>query len=192
MNHPSSYDFSGIEAGDSLAVVSPGNLTDMKHYCREFQRFGIPYLFSPGQSLSRWDADDLVPCLKGAAAVIVNRDELAAITGKTGLTAPDLAGEGGALIVTLGGEGSAVRTPDRETAVPAAQPERIIDSHGAGDAFTGGLAEGILEGKTMLESAMTGAVCASFSLEFPGTQDYGFSREAFDARLAELRNNVSG
>lgn len=191
MNYPSDYDLSKMKADDTLGVVSPGNLEDMKNYCRDFTKCKIPYIFSPGQSLSRWDTGELIYCIEGALINIINNAELSLIYNKTGLTKDVLEGKDRTLIVMRSGEGSVVYTVSGENVIPPVTLDKIVDSHGAGDAFTGGLTEGILEGKTILESVMVATVCASFSIECYGTQRFGFSQDDFNRRLENLRGKMN-
>ena len=80
---------------------------------------------------------------------------------------------------------------DGEITVPPVTPDRVVDSHGAGDIFAGGLTEGILEGKTVPESAIMATVCASFSLEHYGTQGFSFGYDEFNKRLENLKKEMN-
>lgn len=51
MKHSSCLDFDKLIPGDTLVVVSPGNLGDMINYPRICKEKGIDYIFDPGQSL---------------------------------------------------------------------------------------------------------------------------------------------
>jgi adenosine kinase len=186
MEYPSSFDISSINAEETLAIIAAGNISDMKNYCHNFHKSGIPHLFNPGQSLSRWIEDDLIHCIQGAEVVVVNEDELEVVKRKTGFDKKALIESCQAFVITLAKEGSLVYCRDFEKAIPAVIPERLVDTQGAGDAFTGGLAYGITKGKTTLESAIMASVGASFSLEYPGTQEFRFSQEDFNERLDRL------
>jgi adenosine kinase len=191
MGYPSEYDISKMQADNTLGVVSPGNLEDMRNYCHDFTKYGIPYIFSPGQSLSWWDTGELILCIKGAFITVINNTELSLIYRKTGLTTNELMAKGQAFIVTLGEEGSVVYANNSETVIPFVTPDMVVDSHGAGDAFTGGLTEGVLEGKTILESVIVANVCASFSIEYYGTQGFSFSQDGFSKRLENLKGKMN-
>ncbi len=188
LDYPTEYDLSQMNADDTLGMVSPGNLEDMKNYCHDFRKFGIPYIFSPGQSLSRWDSGELVLCIEKALITVVNKAELSFIYNRTGLTGNALTRKDGALIVTLADKGSIVYAGSGETVIPSVTLDKVVDSYGAGDAFTGGLVEGILEGKTVMDSVMIAAVCASFSIEYNSTQGFSFSQDDFNKRLENLIN----
>ena len=67
--------------------------------------------------------------------------------------------------------------------IPAARAKIVRDPTGAGDAYRGGIISGLVRGKDIEESARMGSVCASFSVECYGTQEYTFSPEEFNERL---------
>ncbi len=192
MEYPSLFDLSKIHVEETLVVISSGNLVDMKHYCHICKSIGISYIFNPGQSLSRWNDDDLIACIGGATAVIVNERELELIEGKSRLGKKALLRLVKALIITLGDRGSEVYAQDHEINIPAIKVKEVIDPRGAGDAYTGGFAKGLLQGKTIVQSAMMATVCASFSLEYPGTQEFNFSQQEFEYRLKKLRSGING
>jgi len=187
MEYPSSFDFGKIRVEETLAVVSAGNLTDMKNYCHIFKSIGVPYIFNPGQSLSRWSGEDLTHCIPGAALIVVNEHELGLVASKTGLDRKAWLKLVNAMVITLGEEGSKVCTQDYEMDILAIKLRKVVDPRGAGDAYMGGLAKGLLQGKTLAKSAMMATVCASFSLEYPGTQEFSFSQEEFDDRLDKIK-----
>jgi sugar/nucleoside kinase (ribokinase family) len=54
--------------------------------------------------------------------------------------------------------------------VPAVQPERVVDTTGAGDAFTAGFLGGILRGEPPQLAVRWGVTMASFVIEAPGCQ----------------------
>ena len=66
---------------------------------------------------------------------------------------------------------------------PAVKPRKVIDPTGAGDSFRGGLISGLVKGLSMEQCAKIGSTCASFCLEYYGTQEYHFSQELFNERL---------
>jgi len=102
---------------------------------------------------------------------------------KTGLTREALLKLTGTIIVTRGELGSMVFSPDCEINIPAFKPGKVIDPTGAGDSFRGGLITGLVQKLSLEQCARMGSVCASFCLEYYGTQEYRFSPEEFSARL---------
>jgi adenosine kinase len=58
-----------------------------------------------------------------------------------------------------------------------------VDPTGAGDSYRGGLLSGLVRGLDIKQCAWMGSVCASFSIESYGTQEYSFTTEEFNERL---------
>ena len=183
MKHPSSFNFSNIVPKDSIAIVAPGNLDDMVKYSARYQSMGIDYIFDPGQSLPMWDGQYLIKSIKGSRILISNDYELEMIIAKTGLDKPKLLQLTGAIITTLGELGSCIRSRDGETEIPAVKPRQVVDPTGAGDAYRAGLIKGLVQRKSVEQSARMGSVIASFAVECYGTQEYSFSMAEFEARL---------
>jgi len=183
MNHPSSFDFDGLDSGGSIVIIAPGNLTDMGNYSAACKARGIDCIFDPGQSLPMWDGPDLALCIEGSRILVSNDYELELIVARTGLDREALLRRTGAIITTLGEQGSRVCAPDCETHIPAIKPREVLDPTGAGDAYRAGLIKGLVEGKSIEQSARLGSVCASFAVECHGTQEYSFTLAEFEERL---------
>ena len=184
MLHTSDFSFEFYDLTGAIGVVSPGNLDDMVNYTRFYKENGITYIFDPGQSLPAWTAEGLKECIEGADVLIANDYEIGLIANTTGLDLAALTGLAKAIIVTKGEHGSEVRVGDEVTSIPVVTPRQALDPTGAGDCYRGGLVKGILEGKPLVEAALMGSVCASFAVEVQGTQEYSFTMDEFNARLA--------
>lgn len=184
MMHTSDFSFEFFDLTNAIGVVSPGNLDDMLNYSRYYKENGVPYVFDPGQSLPVWTADNLRECIDGAAVLIANDYEIGLISNTTGLDEAALAGLAHAVIVTKGEQGSELRVGGDVTPIPVVTPRQVLDPTGAGDSYRGGLVKGMLEGRPLAEAALMGSVCASFAIEVRGTQEYRFTMEEFQERLA--------
>ena len=182
MKHPSRYAFDGANQGNALAIVSPGCLEDMNVYSREFKTRAIPYIFDPGQSIPALSADEIIAMITGARMLISNDYELEMIRKTTGLDQKSILDKTPALVTTLGEKGSLVCTPEKETLLPAVQARRVVDPTGAGDAYRAGLIKGMVMGKSLVDAARMGAVCASFAVAHQGTQSHRFTVEEFRER----------
>ena len=183
MRHSSALDFDRLRPKETLVIVSPGNLEDMINYPRACKAKGIDYIFDPGQSLPMLEAKDLVQAIDGCRILISNDYELDLIMNKTGLDKEALLRRARTIIVTLGEQGSKILTPEGEIIIPAITPKAVKDPTGAGDSYRGGLISGLVRGKDIEQSARMGSVCASFSVECYGTQEYTFTPEEFNERL---------
>ena len=87
--------------------------------------------------------------------------------------------------MTLGGEGAAAYSPEGALAV-ANLPITPVDTTGAGDAFVGGLAAALDEGKTLQEALRFAAVAAGLCCTREGTQSSFARRAEIDARIKEV------
>ncbi len=184
MNYSSLLEFDNLNPKETIVIVSPGNLEDMLNYPRLCKARGIDYIFDPGQSIPMLEPEGLVQAIDGCRILISNDYELDLILNKTGLKKEALLEHARTIIVTMGELGSRISTLNGEIKIPAARAKIVRDPTGAGDSYRGGMISGLVRGKDVEESARMGSVCASFSVECYGTQEYTFSPEEFNERLA--------
>ncbi len=183
MKYTSALDFDNLDPDDTILIISPGNLNDMVNYPRACKAKGIGYIFDPGQALPMLDAQNLIQSIDGCRILVVNDYEMELVMSKTGLDKKALLNRAGAIITTLGEVGSQLYTQEGEVNIPAGKARQVVDPTGAGDSFRGGLISGLVQGKDIEQCARMGSVCASFSVECHGTQEYRFSPEDFNERL---------
>jgi adenosine kinase len=182
MKCSSALDFDQLNPKETILIVSPGNLEDMRNYPVACKARGINYIFDPGQSIPMIEAQDILQAIEGCRILITNDYELELIMSKTGVNREELLKKAQAIIVTLGESGSRIYTPDREITIPAVNPKKVDDPTGAGDSYRGGLISGLVRGMNIEASARIGSVCASFAVECYGTQEYRFNSEQFEER----------
>lgn len=72
------------------------------------------------------------------------------------------------VIITLGEKGAYIASGDPARLLPAFKVS-AVESAGAGDCFTGGLAFGLYHGASLVDAATLGSICASRSVTVPGT-----------------------
>ena len=186
MKYTTDLNLDAFSPTDTLMIISPGNLEDMKHYPHVCRQKGIPFIFDPGQSLPMWNAEDLIEAMRGSLILIVNDYELDLIIAKTGLDKKALLDLTGLIITTLGELGSRVTTRDGEIEIPACRPAKVEDPTGAGDAYRSGLLFGMARGLDIHQCAKMGSACASFAVECYGTQEHTFGPDDFQAKLSTL------
>jgi len=179
MKYPSSFTFDSLDPKESLGIIAPGNLQDMVSYARTWQEKGMAYIFDPGQSIPALSADQLMAAVTGSSLLISNDYELEMIMRTTGLKKAQLLQHTEAMITTLGEDGSLVSTRNGEIKIAAASASQVLDPTGAGDAYRAGLIKGLAMKKDLTEAAGMGAACASYAVECHGTQEHGFTQEAF-------------
>ena len=179
------FDFAQVSPANCIAIVAPGNLQDMSDFTETHRKLGIYTIFDPGQSLPAWQGDDLVKCISQSNMLVSNDYELALIKDKTGKSIEELLGLVETIITTKGEDGAEITTAVAVTQVPVIPTDNVVDPTGAGDAFRGGLITGLVEGVSLERAVMMGTVCSHYVIQTLGTQEYTFTQEEFDAKLAQ-------
>jgi ribokinase len=90
----------------------------------------------------------------------------------------------GAVIVTLGENGALYRDKMRSVHVPAISAGPVVETTGAGDAFNGGFAVALSEGRDVVDCVRFGCATAGISVTRPGTAPSMPTRAEIDALLA--------
>jgi ribokinase len=112
--------------------------------------------------------------------VVVNEQELVIVAGvDTAADEVDVAAAHGrlrergakAVVTTRGGAGAVVTDADGHTAVLGAPEANVVDTTGAGDAFTGVLAARLGAGEPLVRAARWGVRAGSLAVESAGAQD---------------------
>ena len=183
MKYPAGFDFSAVDAQQSINIVAPGNLGDMADFAEQGARTGVYTIFDPGQSLPVWDAAGLITAIGHSDLLIANDYEMALIVDKTGIAETGLLQHTGALITTLGEAGVRITTADTNTTIPCVPTDNVVDPTGAGDAFRGGLILGLTRNEGLERAAQIGSACAHFVIQMPGTQEYRYTMDQLETVL---------
>lgn len=91
----------------------------------------------------------------------------------------------GAVVITLGANGALYRDPTRSVHVPVILAGPVVDTTGAGDAFNGGFAVALSEGRDVVEAVCFGVASAGISVTRPGTAPAMPARAETEALLAK-------
>jgi ribokinase len=121
-----------------------------------------------------------------------NESEAEALTGLPVTTLPEaevaadalLARGVGAVVITLGANGALYRDRARSVHVPVISAGPVLETTGAGDAFNGGFAVALSEGRDVVEAMRFGCATAGISVTRPGTAPSMPARAEIDALLA--------
>ncbi|WP_078960420.1 ribokinase [Streptomyces sp. NRRL WC-3618] len=131
--------------------------------------------------------------------LIVNEHEQAVVSGRTGAepaTEPAavreahaaLRGRGAkAVVTTLGAAGVIVTDTDGTTTVLPAMPAEVVDTTGAGDAFTGVFAARLAAGDSILAAARLGIAAGSLAVRVAGAQQHHVDLETLRAMAGTAR-----
>lgn len=87
-------------------------------------------------------------------------------------------------VITLGAQGAFVKNQTIKALVPAINAGPVVETTGAGDAFNGGFAVALAEGRDLVEAARFGCAVAGLSVTRPGTAPSMPHRAEVDALLA--------
>lgn len=170
---------------DSLAIIAPGCLDDMRAWPELYRANGVRFSFDPGQVIPSLSADDLRDGMTGAEAVFCNDYEFSLIKTATGWDESEVVKHAKTLIITLGSEGSRVITKDGETHVQSVKVNEAKDPTGAGDAYRAGYFKGLALGWTPAKCAQLGSVIAAYCVEKVGTQGHTFTKDEVSARYQD-------
>lgn len=144
-------------AGDLLLMQGNLSLETTRHTLQTARERGLMNYLNP--SPIQWSYDGIWPLVH---TVIVNRDELAELTGRNDLDdgiREMLTAGVEAVLVTLGADGAQLVSADRDMHVDAL-PAEAIDTAGAGDTFCGAFIGATMKGHSA-EYALAAAVRAS-------------------------------
>jgi ribokinase len=124
--------------------------------------------------------------------VTPNESETESLTGLPVTTIPEaeaaaralLARGVGACLITLGERGALYVDRNRSFHVPVISAGKVLDTTGAGDAFNGGFAVALTEGRDVADAVRFGCATAGISVTRSGTAPAMPSRAEIDALLA--------
>jgi ribokinase len=147
---------------------------------------GVPTILNPAPAQALPDA--IIPLCD---YVTPNETEAEILTGLPVASIADAERAADALlargarnvIVTLGSRGALLKNASLREHVPAFTAGPVVDTTGAGDAFTGGLAVALAEGKSSPHAVRFGCAVAGLSVTRPGTAPSMPARAEIDALL---------
>lgn len=91
----------------------------------------------------------------------------------------------GQIVVTLGAEGVLLVTGDGPKRIPVGKPVEVVDTTAAGDCFTGALAVGLGEGRSLEDAVVFASAAAALSVTKAGAQPSLPNRFATEQFLAK-------
>ncbi|HEY8531803.1 MAG TPA: PfkB family carbohydrate kinase [Limnochorda sp.] len=130
----------------------------------------------------------LAEAVKSASLLFMNEYEACFLVKRLGLARIEelLSEVTRAVVVTRGAQGAAAYTHEGHVEVAAVQPACVVDTTGAGDAFTAGFLAGIRWGLATEDALRLAATMASFVVERVGAQEGLPDRQRLAERLAAV------
>ena len=127
--------------------------------------------------------------------VTPNESEAEALTGlpvtsvaEARLAAKALLAKGvGAVVITLGDKGALYHDAQQSVHVPVISAGPVVETTGAGDAFNGGFAVALSEGRDVIDAVRFGCATAGISVTRAGTAPSMPARSEIDALLASVK-----
>ena len=160
------------------AIIAPDNPKRMAQMAGQAKELGIPYVFDPGQAMANFEDVDLNKAANNAEILILNKYEASLYIKRLGkIPAVPI------YIETHGAEGCAVKSPEGDFNISAVVPKKLVDPTGCGDAFRAGLLSGLQKSYPIKKACQMGALAATYSIEFVGTQKHHFTVEEFANRF---------
>jgi ribokinase len=179
----------GVESASGAIAVADIMLTQLEidysavaHALKVARAEGVRTLLNPAPA-GHLPAE----LLKSADFLTPNETELEILSGKTGVSQVDsaeslLSADEQTIIVTLGSRGTLYVQKDRSGHVPAYKVD-VVDTTGAGDAFNGGLAVALAEGKSLSDALQFANATAALCVTKPGAAAGMPAREEVDALI---------
>ncbi len=154
------------------ALVTVGPYRYNRQFVEKVCAANVPLVWELKPDIYAYPAEAMRDFAAASAFIVMNHIEANFVCKTLGLqdVRELLNGTTQALIVTHGAEGCTVFVPDDALSVPAVPGVKVVDTTGAGDAFTAGFLTGLLREYDLQVSAQIGAVLASFVLEKVGCQ----------------------
>jgi adenosine kinase len=180
MNHAASNHVPA-NVGLTLGIVAPESRDGMTQHAAEFHAAGIPFVFDPGQGMTLFDGAELRRFIEQASWVAANDYEASLLAERTGWSLEQIATKVRALIVTRGGDGSHIYAQGKRHDIPSAQPARIADPTGCGDAYRAGLLYGLQRQLDWPTLGRVASLMGALKIEHHGTQNHRFTMGEFRA-----------
>ena len=167
-----------------VAIVSPNGKRAMQEYARALKARGVELVMDPGQGIPQFDREELRELVEGSAVYVVNDYEWSLTLERTGWDERELERRVGAVVVTLGEQGSRLRQGEREVRVPAVRADALVDPTGCGDAYRAGLLYGRARGLPLETCCRVGSLLGALKVAVEGPQGLELDPRAFRERFA--------
>jgi len=142
---------------------------------------GIKLAYNPGQENIKDNLEKIREVIAQAEILFVNRDEATEIVNKNSdeakLLFQELFALGAKVVVITDGKDGAYVSDGQKTIFAPAQVKKVVDTTGAGDAYSGGFLAAYIKGKSLEECLQWGTANGGNSVKFYGGVE-GLLRES--------------
>jgi len=132
------------------------------------KKHGKFVILNPGYPYTKLGFDRLKELLKFTDLVIISEPEFKSLK----VSEKDLLKLVEILVITLGSRGSKAVTKGGEFYQPAFKVEKVVDTTGAGDAFSAGFLYGFLKGLPLDTCLRLGNFVASYNIRYYGARNF--------------------
>ncbi len=177
---------------NAIAVIAPHDPVAMRRQVTECHELGLCMLYDIGQQVSNTDGDVMAEGVRAATILIVNDYEMTVLSKKTGLAIDEIKSLVPIVVTTLGERGSVIegREVPEALTVDVVLPHDVVDPTGAGDAYRAGFLYGYARKWPLKFCGQLGATCATYAIEFVGTQGHQFSLDEVADRYSKAFNQT--
>ena len=171
--------------GQSAAwgIVSPDSKDGMFVHAERLHAAGIPFVFDLGQAMPLFDGADLRRMLGMASLLTANDYEASVIVDRMGEPLEAIAKRLKAVVVTRGGDGATLYTPERRADIAPQPVADVVDPTGCGDAHRAGLLYGLVNDWSLRDACCLANVMGGLKISSQGPQNYHPSRADIAASL---------
>jgi len=168
------------------ALVTVGQYNYNRQFVEKVCAANVPLVWELKPDIYAYPVEAMRDFAAASTLILMNHIEADFVCKTLGLQDARelLNGKTQVLVVTRGAAGCNVYTADAMLSVPAVSGVTVVDTTGAGDAFTAGFLAGMLRKYDLQVCAQIGAVLASFVLEKVGCQTNLPNWEQMQARYS--------
>ncbi|MBK6712349.1 MAG: ribokinase [Chloroflexi bacterium] len=176
-----------IQAADAVLLQLEIPLTAVLRAAQLAHKHGVKVILNPAPAQPL--PDELLALVD---ILIPNETETAQLTGMPAHTPAEIEAAAaklrqsgvGTIIMTLGERGALLTNEAGTIHFPPYVPQKVVDTTAAGDAFVGGLATALAEGKSLAEAVPWGNATGSLAVTRMGAQPSLPTRAEVEALLA--------
>ncbi|NND65701.1 MAG: carbohydrate kinase family protein [Gammaproteobacteria bacterium] len=166
-----------------IAIVAPDGGEAMIQHATFFAANKIPFMFDPGQAITRFNGDQLNEFVDHASWLACNDYEAELLSRRTEHSVDELSERVEALVITKGAQGSVIYVNGEQIKIPVAPISEARDPTGCGDAYRAGLLYGL---ERKLDWSTTGRIASllgAYAVEEHGMQNHFFNQDEFAQRF---------